>query len=113
MVLRRLVPAVVALFLAGQVPAVSEAQVPPQPPPRDAAASAPQTGTAAIRGRVVEADTGRPLRRSRATLTGPGLPRQGLVTSTDEEGRYEFVQLPAGRFTLTAQRSGYLQLRYG
>ena len=33
--------------------------------------------------------------------------------STDSEGRYEFTELPARQFTLTAQRGGYLQLRYG
>src|SRR5688572_19807544 len=113
MTLRPIGRVVVVVFVVGLAAALSAAQGPNQPPPRDSAAAPPQTGAATIRGRIVEADTGRPLRRSRATLTGPGLPRQGLVTSTDEAGRYEFSRLPAGRFTLTAQRSGYLQLRYG
>jgi hypothetical protein len=110
MVLRAVAPALVGLVLAGQT--LSSAQTPPQPPPRDVAA-APRTGTAAIRGRVVDAETARPLRRARLNLTSPELGREGITASTDDEGRYELTELPGGRFTLTVQRSGYLTLRYG
>lgn len=82
--------------------------------PRDQSGT-PRTGTGAIRGRVVRADTGEPLRRvqvhvdewSTADHSGPA------STMTDAEGRYELTQLPAGRYLLKATRGGYVELTYG
>jgi hypothetical protein len=70
------------------------------------------TATGVIRGRITAADTGRPLRRSQVTATAPelGAPRR---TNTSLDGRYEFRDLPAGRYTISVTRSGYLSLRYG
>jgi len=81
-------------------------------PPRDTR-PATQSGTAIIRGRVVAADTGRPLRRARIALSGPELGREGRSTSTNLDGRYEMADLPAGRYTIRVTRSGYLPLQYG
>jgi len=83
-----------------------------QPPPRDARPKQ-EKGTAIIRGRIVAGDTGKPLRRARVTLTAPELAGEPRNTSTDEDGRYEFTELPAGRFTLRVRRGGYLPLAYG
>jgi protocatechuate 3,4-dioxygenase beta subunit len=83
-------------------------------PPRDAAPGArTATGTASIRGRVFAADSGRPLRRARIQVNGPGLPNNGLTTSTDADGRYEIKDLPGGRYNINVTRSGYLRLSYG
>lgn len=82
------------------------------PSPRDTRPAA-QTGSAVIRGRVFAADTKRPLRRARITLTAPELAGQNRTTSTDADGRYEIKDLPAGRYTLAVTRSGYLRLSYG
>jgi len=83
-----------------------------QMPPRDRPPSG-QTGTAAIRGRILAADTGKPLRRARITANAPELGGEGRTTSTSVEGRYELKDLPAGRYTLRVTRSGYLPLQYG
>jgi hypothetical protein len=85
-------------------------QLPPGPA-RDRPAA--QTGTAVIRGRVFAADTGRPLRRAKITVTAQELGPDNRSTSTNPDGRYEIKDLPAGRYNLTVARSGYLQLRYG
>src|SRR5437879_2272279 len=109
-------PTLVALILAmTAVQAIVDGQAPnPQVvAQRDSASPTARPGTSAVRGRVVDAQDNRPLRRVRLTLTGAGLPPGGLPASTDDEGRYECTELPAGRFTLTSQRSGFLQLRYG
>jgi hypothetical protein len=94
-------------------PAASQTARPPTPPPRDTRPAA-QTGTAVIRGRVVAADGGRPLRRVQIRFTAPeltaGPPRN---TSTDEDGRYEMTDLPAGHYTVVATRGGFVSLRYG
>jgi len=103
-----------ALLLSG---AVSSAQQPtagrtPQGPARDPVQQA-RPGSATVRGRVLAADTGRPLRRVRITLASSELGEAPRVTSTALDGRYEITDLPAGRYTLRAERSGYLTLRYG
>ena len=90
-------------------------QPPPNqgPPPRDARPTPAQAGTAVVRGRVLAADTGKPLRRARITLSGAELGREGRSTSTSLDGRYEIGELPAGRYTIRVTRSGYLPLQYG
>src|SRR5262245_40699782 len=78
-----------------------------------AAAQAPTaaTGNRRIRGRVVRADTGAPLRGAQVLLEGqPPLIRRA---TTDDEGRYELTDLPAGRFVLQASQGGYVTLSYG
>lgn len=70
-----------------------------------------KTGTGRIRGRVVSADTGAPLRRAQVRLGGTDVGMRGALS--DAEGRYEFRDLPAGRFNLTAQKPGYMTVQYG
>jgi protocatechuate 3,4-dioxygenase beta subunit len=94
------------------VPAPGAAQgVPDGVPPRDRGPA--QTGTSAIRGRVLAADTARPLRRARITATAPQLGGEPRTTSTGMDGRYDLTDLPAGRYTIRVVRSGYLPLTYG
>lgn len=82
----------------------------PVVPPRDAKTT--KTVTASIKGRVTAADTGAPLRRARLMLSATALDRP-LYTATDAQGRYEFTDLPAGRYTLEASKSAYVTLQYG
>ncbi len=85
-------------------------QAPGMPSPRDS--RGPQSGTARLSGRVVAAQTGLPLRRAQVTaFTTEGQTRRAVTT--DAEGRYEFVELPAGRFSVTATKAGYVQQQYG
>ena len=86
--------ATVTAIVHGQVPNLQVVA------PRDAAPPTARPGTAAVRGRIVDAQDNRPLRRVRLTLTAAGLPPGGLPESTDDQGRYEFTELPAGRFTI-------------
>jgi protocatechuate 3,4-dioxygenase beta subunit len=65
-----------------------------------------------IRGRVVAADTGQPLRKAFVRVSSPDL-REGRVASTDAEGRYEVKELPAGRYTLNATKGSFVSLAYG
>src|SRR5438552_11475950 len=85
-------------------------QGPGQRPAGDAAP--PATGTSRIRGRVIAGDTGRPLRRVNVRVTAPEL-REMRSVSTDADGRYEFKDLPAGRYMVTATKNGYVQISYG
>jgi hypothetical protein len=81
----------------------------PQAPPRD---SAPRTGTARIRGRVVAADTGQPLRKAQVRATAAEL-RENRLATTDDNGVYDIKELPAGRYQLIATKGSFVQLQYG
>src|SRR5712691_1290318 len=87
-----------------------------QLPPRDQTggnATGDQTaGTAVIRGRVVSSDNGMPVRRAQVRAQSGEL-RANRLVSTDAQGRFEFKDLPAGRWNLTASKAGYMTLRYG
>jgi protocatechuate 3,4-dioxygenase beta subunit len=88
-------------------------QMPQRPAqPRDAATVATPKGTAVLKGRVVTADGQEPLRRTTIRVSGSPLP-EALVTSTNSEGYYVLRDVPAGRFEVSAQRSGYLTLQNG
>ena len=70
-----------------------------------------KTGTGRIRGRVLASEGGGPIRRAQVRISGPEVaPKASL---TDAEGRFEFRDLPAGRFTLQATKSGYVSVQYG
>ena len=74
---------------------------------------APAIGTARIAGRVVSAgDPAGPIHRAIVTLGGgeTGVPRSVV---SDDEGRFTFDRLPAGRFTLTASKAAYVATSYG
>ena len=70
-----------------------------------------KTGTGRITGRVLSTDTGAPLRRAQVRLSAPEIGVK--MALTDAEGRFEFKELPAGRFTLNASKSGYVNVQYG
>ena len=69
-------------------------------------------GTASIRGRVTALDTGRPLRRARINVNAPELQETRNV-STGSDGRFEVTNLPAGNYSVSVVRGGYLRLGYG
>lgn len=80
-------------------------------PPRDAV-GAPATGTARIRGRVTSAENRSPLRRAQVSITSQEVSVRRMTT-TDAEGRYDFADLPAGRFVITASKGGFVTLQAG
>jgi protocatechuate 3,4-dioxygenase beta subunit len=82
-----------------------------QAPARDQAR--PVGGTSTISGVVVTDDAqATPLRRALVTIAGTTLV-SSLQVATDESGRFVFTNLPAGRFTLTAEKPAYVKTFYG
>ena len=73
---------------------------------------APPKGTAVLRGQVLAAGAGTPIRRAQVRAMSPEA-RGGGVTSTDGEGRYEIKDLPAGRYSVSASKGGYVTGNYG
>jgi hypothetical protein len=80
-------------------------------PARDATTQT-AVGTASIAGMVVTEGTGSPVRRARVTLAGTEL-RGSRSAITDDQGRFSFTALPAGRFTMTASKAGFVDNTYG
>jgi hypothetical protein len=101
--LRRLLT---ALALLSAVALVAHAQT----PRRNVRAS--NTGIASIRGRVVADDeTGAPIRNARVSLTS----QAGTIPTVlaDSEGRFAITSLPAGRYSLSATKPGYVKTIFG
>src|SRR4051794_16013523 len=81
----------------GQAPGAAVSR-PGMPPDQNRAArdASPATGTSRIRGRVVAADTGQPLRKALVRVVSQQL-REGRSVTTGSDGQYDFKDLPAGR----------------
>jgi len=78
-----------------------------QPQPADA-----PRGTSVLRGQIVSADNGSPIRRAQVRVSSPDA-REGRLATTDAQGRFEIKELPAGRYTMTASKGGFVALQYG
>ncbi|MBF8299976.1 MAG: hypothetical protein HW394_346 [Acidobacteria bacterium] len=82
-------------------------------PPRDAVRDRERpAGTAVIRGRILTADTGTPVRRAQVRAASTDNRDTRLVT-TDAQGNFEFRDLPAGRWDVTASKAGFVTMRFG
>jgi hypothetical protein len=65
-----------------------------------------------VEGTVLNAITGRPVRKARISLL-PGHSGEPMMGVTDAQGRYVFPNVPPGTYTLMATRDGYIEQRYG
>lgn len=127
---RMFVILIVCILVAAPVAAQTTMQPPgfptqpPQPgarPPQPNAGADQPPGTATLRGRVFAADTGQPLRKAQVRImgqmdaaAGPAmLARENRLSTTDAQGAYEFKELRAGRYTITANKGSYVSLQYG
>ncbi len=112
----RHVPILVAAACAGVVAAGPWARLAAWPTaderqitgPRDVPARA--SGTASIRGVVVDGASGALLRHATVALLVEDLDRESsrtMAVTADANGQFEFTGVPAGRVQVTASRSGY------
>ena len=69
-------------------------------------------GTASIRGLVTSADTNSPVRRAQVRATSPDT-RSARLSTTDADGRFELRDLPAGRWTISAAKGGFVTQQFG
>src|SRR5262249_34408634 len=99
--------AVTSLALRSSAPQVSAPPPMQAARPRDAVPAA--KGTAVIVGRVTSLVTGGPLPRAVIRISSSTLPSDTRV-STNAEGRYQVRDLPAGEYSVKAERGGYLTL---
>ena len=108
--------------LTGQAPQPSQPTPPGQPAPGQPTrmparplrpGEVPPKGTAIIRGYVTALTTGTPLRRAQVRAMSMDGTGGGGVTSTDAEGRFEIRELPAGRYSVTAMKGGFVTGQFG
>jgi Carboxypeptidase regulatory-like domain len=122
--MRRTFPALAGLSLllistaaTAQTAAPPPGQLPP-PRPMPGMAAPPRdnpqekTGTAVLSGRVLAADSGKPLRRALVRASSQETP-QGRSVSTDPDGRWQLKSLPAGSYRVTISKGGYVDIAYG
>jgi hypothetical protein len=79
-----------------------------EPPPRQ-----PARGTASVSGRVVAADSGRPIGGARVLLSSSRSGAQSRTGRTDASGRFEIEGLPAGLYDVTVTKEGYIRASVG
>jgi hypothetical protein len=84
--------------------------VTPRLPARDQ--QRPATGTAVVRGFVVDGVSGNPVRRAVVIASSAEARATGYAV-TDDEGRFEMREMAAGGWTFTVSRSGYLRTTHG
>jgi hypothetical protein len=97
------------------------------PVPQSPVARPRVVGTAKLTGRILADDTGAPLDRARVSLVAepvetaapPTAPAadaevdERRITLTDRQGRYAFGELPAGRYRISASKTGYVSRKLG
>jgi len=93
-----------------------------QTPSRDNSPRTQATSHAFIRGRIVAGDTDSPVSKARVTLVAEGggseaPPRRAAEARdpiySDADGRFEFSDVPAGRYTVSAWKSGFAHASFG
>src|SRR5262245_19566228 len=94
----------------------------PTPPGQLPLTGAAKPPTAVIRGMVAAANNGKPIRGVQVNLASaqPVIPggvtvasRENRTVVTDAEGRFEIKNLLAGRYRVTAIKTGYAAMEYG
>lgn len=107
------------VFCVSLASAQAPIRVAPAPPP----ASTPSTTTAADGAKkarlegIVLSLNGEAVRKATVRLQGsalqPGQPPSTYSETTDNEGKFVFEDVPAGRYTLSSEKPGFVTTRYG
>lgn len=69
-------------------------------------------GAFTVSGTVVSAKTGAPLAQARIALLSTKNRRESIALATQQDGRFAFADIPAGKYSLEGARRGYLPAAY-
>ena len=96
----------------GQKPGQPSSQTPARDTSAQTKDATPPVPQGRISGTVMAADNGRPIKRARVFASAAELPAgRGMIT--DDSGVFDLTELPAGRYTLTVSKTGFVALSYG
>jgi len=98
-----------ALLLLFVVPSLVLAQTPTMPDARPEA----RKETCTLSGTVVRRLDGAPLRGATVWLGNDESHERTIATTTAADGRFELRNVPAGHYTLSVHRNGYVEAQYG
>ena len=98
-----------ALLLLFVVPSLVLAQTPTMPDARPEA----RKETCTLSGTVVRKLDGAPLRGATVWLGNDESQERTIATTTAADGRFELRNVPAGHYTLSVHRNGYVDAQYG
>ena len=98
-----------ALLLLLVVPSLVFAQMPTMPDARSEA----RKETCTLSGTVVRKADGAPLKGATVWLGSDESHERTIATTTAADGRFELRNVPAGHYTLTVHRNGYVDAQYG
>lgn len=94
----------IAFAIALLVPSLAEA----------AQGSPMKEGTSSISGHVTASDTGKPIRGATVEIViYENLSGRFRQVTTDADGKFEFLKLPAGEYQLASQARRYVRMQYG
>jgi carboxypeptidase family protein len=94
----------------GQIGQISPGTISAPPQQQQQAPVTP--GTATLRGHIFAADSGQPLRKAQVRIFA-GEIRENRMATTDQNGAYEFKEVRAGRYTVSASKGSYVSISYG
>src|SRR5471030_404285 len=97
---------------AGQKPGQPSSQTPARDTSAQPKDTTPPVPAGRISGTVMASDNGRPVKRARVFATAAELPG-GRGMLTDDSGNFDLTELPAGRYSLSVSKSGFVALSYG
>ena len=118
---RRAAAIALAIF-SGARPAVAQTPTPAPTSPAAAPPNAAPPATATIRGRVVAADSGLPLRKADVHVSRADPPSGGIEASrgnqprlvrTDADGKYELADVQPGRYNVNVNKAPYVSQNWG
>jgi uncharacterized GH25 family protein len=98
-----------ALLLLLVVPSLVFAQTPTLPDARSEA----RKETCTLSGTVVRKPDGAPLKGATVWLGSDESHERTIATTTAADGRFALRNVPAGLYTLTVHRNGYVDAQYG